>query len=163
MGEVSKGSLFGRILKRKTPFRSEAHEASIALMVSTSKLKWHLERAVNQEGITSQQFNVLRILRGACGPIATMEVADRMIDHHPGITKLMVRLERRGLIERNRSEEDSRKLMCSITEKGLRVLHQVDDEVVSIEETFFGYLSREKIQCLIEVLEQRHSRESARS
>lgn len=80
--------------------------------------------------ITPQQYNVLRILRGGDpGPLPTMEIAERMVEKTPGITRLLDRLERKGLIARERLPEDRRQVLVSITEAGRELLASLDEPV----------------------------------
>lgn len=80
--------------------------------------------------ITPQQYNVLRILRGADPtPLPTMEIAERMVEKTPGITRLLDRLERKGLIARERLPEDRRQVLVSITEAGLELVASLDEPV----------------------------------
>jgi DNA-binding MarR family transcriptional regulator len=80
-----------------------------------------------QHGITFQQYNVVRILRGA-GPegLPTLEIVNRMIDQAPGITRLLDRLESKQLIRRERPANNRRKVICYATEKGLDLLRAMD-------------------------------------
>ncbi len=80
--------------------------------------------------ITYQQYNVIRILRGA-GPegLPTLEIVKRMIDQAPGITRLLDRLERKRLIRRERPANNRRKVICYVTDKGLDLLRDMDPEL----------------------------------
>jgi DNA-binding MarR family transcriptional regulator len=80
-----------------------------------------------QRGITFQQYNVVRILRGA-GPsgLPTLEIARRMIDETPGITRLLDRLEAKKLIRRERPANNRRQVICFATQKGLQLLDELD-------------------------------------
>lgn len=146
-------SVFGRAVKLTRPFRSLSHEASIAFLVTASKLKWDIEVAVHKEGISSKQFNVLRILRGAAEPVPTMEISRRLIDHEPGITKLLNRLEQKGLVSRSRNPKDTRQVLCKITASGQRTLSRLDSPVADLEEDFFQIIPEDRLRDLIGVLE----------
>jgi DNA-binding MarR family transcriptional regulator len=81
----------------------------------------------DQHGITSQQFNVLRILRGAgFEGLPTLDIADRMIEQTPGITRLLDRLEQKKLVRRERPAENRRQVLCYITKHGLDLLGELD-------------------------------------
>ena len=80
--------------------------------------------------LTLQQFNVLRILRGAApAGLPTLTIAERMIEQAPGITRLIDRLERKGLVARRPGAADRRLVVCRISPKGLRLLHDLDAPV----------------------------------
>ncbi len=83
-------------IKQTVPFQSKAEEAAIALMRTADLVRRGVEAIVAPYGITSQQYNVLRILRGAGEKgLPTLEIAERMIEQTPGITRLIDRLERK--------------------------------------------------------------------
>ena len=84
-------------LRQRAPFASPAQEAVVALMRTTDVVRRYLARVVDPNGITLQQYNVLRILRGGgADGVPTLEVAARMIEQTPGITRLLDRLEAKG-------------------------------------------------------------------
>ncbi|MGH7405585.1 MAG: MarR family transcriptional regulator, partial [Candidatus Methylomirabilales bacterium] len=100
------------------------------------------------------QYNVLRILRGA-GPdgLACREVCERMITRDPDVTRLVDRLEARGLIARERDRRDRRVVMVRITEGGLRLLRRLDDPITHLHTQNLGHLGTKRLQALVELLE----------
>lgn len=106
-------------------------------------------------GLTLQQFNVLRILRGA-GPegLPTLEVGERMLERTPGVTRLIDRLERRGLVTRRRSAEDRRKVYCVIAPAGLELLAGLDEAVAAGDRRCFERLSKAEAETLVGLLER---------
>jgi len=140
-------------IKQKKPFRSRNQEAMLAIVRTADILKrrW---RIAEDFGITGQQYNVLRILRGALPePLPTMEIANRMIENTPGITGLLDRLEEKGLVRRARDADDRRCSRCSITDKGLALLKQMDEPVNRAEEDALSMLDGKDVDRLIEILE----------
>lgn len=107
-------------------------------------------------GITLQQFNVLRILRGARPEgLCTLTIAERMLERTPGITRLIDRLEAKRLVARVRSEKDRRQVWCRITPDGLRLLARLDQPVAELDRGFLGGLSRtdqERLGALLAVV-----------
>ncbi|MBT8399123.1 MAG: winged helix DNA-binding protein, partial [Rhodothermia bacterium] len=99
-------------------------------------------------------FNVLRILRGAGDPLPTMEVADRMIEPEPGITRLIERLRIKGLVERLPDPDDGRRSLCSITDEGLRVLRRLDDPIAVMDDEVLGALNERQLKSLIRLLDK---------
>lgn len=149
-------------LKQSRPFRLPGLEASVALLRTTAHLRRLLESDLGQHGITLQQFNVLRILRGAGEPIPTMDIADRMVEQEPGITRLLGRLESKDLIERRRCAEDGRRVLVAITEEGCRVLDQVGDPTDFLGSKEGAAMSAEDLVSLMELLSKaRKAMESA--
>jgi DNA-binding MarR family transcriptional regulator len=95
-------------LKQNKPFPSAAHEGGLGLMRTADVLRRRGAAVVEPRGITLQQYNVLRILRGAGEEgLPTLEVAARMVEQTPGITRLLDRLEVKGLVRRQRCSTNS--------------------------------------------------------
>ena len=108
-------------------------------------------------GITLQQFNVLRILRGARPDgLCTLTIADRMIEQAPGITRLIDRLEVKQLVVRVRSTEDRRQVWCRITPAGLRLLARLDAPVDALDRQAVAGLARADQMRLAELLQSVH-------
>ncbi len=106
-------------------------------------------------GITAQQYNVLRILRGA-GPdgLPTLEIANRMIEQAPGVTRLLDRIEAKGWALRNRCAEDRRQVLCSITPEGLTLLEMLDAPMDEVDDLVLHELSSREIGALIRLLDK---------
>jgi DNA-binding MarR family transcriptional regulator len=105
-------------------------------------------------GITLQQFNVLRILRGARPDgLCTLTIAERMIEQAPGITRLIDRLEAKQLVVRVRSAEDRRQVWCRITPAGLRLLARLDEPVAALDRQAVAGLPRADQVRLAELLQ----------
>lgn len=140
-------------LKQTRPFRSPYHEAAIALLRTADVLRRRFEALFEPYGITTQQYNVLRILRGARPEsLPTMEIAERMIERTPGITRLVDRLQEKGLVRRERSSEDRRCVLCTVTEEGLELLDELDDPVDAADREVVSMLDREEAEELIAYL-----------
>ena len=144
-----------RELKQGEPFRSPYHEAAIALLRTADVLRRRLEALFEPYGITMQQYNVLRILRGARPEsLQTMEIAERMIERTPGITRLCDRLEEKGLLRRERSSEDRRCVLCTITVEGLELLEELDDPVDRLDLDLVDMLDVEEAERLVGYLDR---------
>jgi DNA-binding MarR family transcriptional regulator len=134
-------------------FRSAAQEAGIAILRTADEVRRALSAAVEPHGITLQQYNVLRILRGAAGaPMPTLDIADRMIERTPGITRLIDRLEARALVRRERCPNDRRLVHCSITREGSELLAAVQADFDAAEQAAAGMLSSGEHERLLELL-----------
>ncbi|MEE8177668.1 MAG: MarR family transcriptional regulator [Acidobacteriota bacterium] len=113
---------------------------------------------VEQGGVTSQQYNVLRILRGAGKEgLPTREIAARLIEKSPGITRFVDQLESRGLLKRRRSSSDRRQVFCTITPSGLELLSKLDKPVDEWEKESLSMLYGKELKHLIDFLERIHS------
>lgn len=151
---ASRASAIQREIKQTRPFASPAQEALVALLRTTDLVRRGLARTVEPHGITLQQYNVLRILRGADAPLPTLEVAERMLEQTPGITRLIDRLEAKQLVARARRPEDRRQVLCRITERGLRLLAALDGPMRRADVAALGMLSRGRLDELIDLLDR---------
>ncbi|HXY41010.1 MAG TPA: MarR family transcriptional regulator [Vicinamibacteria bacterium] len=114
-------------IKQTRPFASLATEAVLTLLRTADQVRACLAAVVEPHGITPQQYNVLRILRGAGpGGLPTLEIAVRMIERSPGITRLLDRLQAKGLVSRRRCPEDRRQVLCCATAQALSLVGRLD-------------------------------------
>ncbi len=104
-------------------------------------------------GLTPQQYNVLRILRGAGEEgLPTLEIPERMIEQAPGITRLIDRLEMKKWVERERPKEDRRQVICRITKSGLALLAHINEQIDGKDEEMLAMLSQKETRLLIDLL-----------
>jgi DNA-binding MarR family transcriptional regulator len=119
-----------RDIKQTRPFPSQGQEAAVALLLTADVVRRAMGAAVEPHGITVQQYNVLRILRGAGAEgLPTLEIVERMIEQTPGITRLIDRLESKKLVSRQRCPNDRRRVFCRITPAGTALLAKLDAPV----------------------------------
>ena len=124
-------------------FESPAVEAIFNLLIASDYLRSHTQSACEEFGITLAQYNVLRILRGVHpGGHPRCEIAKRMLERSPDITRLVDRLEERGLAERDRSEEDRRLSITRITEAGIILVQTMDPRMRELHRFFAERVSR---------------------
>src|SRR5688500_11534992 len=114
-----------RELKTKKPFDVPEQEALLNLLRTADQLQIRLARLLRRFGLTPQQYNILRILRGEGKPLPILEIASRMITVVPGITGLIDRLEAAGLVQRKRCEEDRRVVYACITDRATGLLADI--------------------------------------
>ena len=116
-------------------------------------LNQRLTELLRPYGLTPTQYNVLRILRGAgavgltCGA-----VADRMLDPSPDVTRLLDRLQRRGLLERRRNPDDRRQVVSAIAPEGVRLLDVLDPVVEGFNRVQMASLDQDHLLQLRELL-----------
>lgn len=136
-------------------FRSPTEEAREAILRTADLLRRRLRTVVAPRGITTQQYSVLRILRGTHpGPLPTLEIGERMIDCTPGITRLLDGLENKGLVRRERSSEDRRMVLCWIGQAGLALLAGLDGAVEEADHQLLAGLQKEESRQLVDLLER---------
>jgi DNA-binding MarR family transcriptional regulator len=142
-----------RELKQKRPFSSRQEEAGVAIIRTADLLKRDGEHALAKSGVTLQQYNVLRILRGSHPEtLPTLDIADRMIERAPGITRLLDRLEAAGLVTRHRCSEDRRRVLCGITAKGLATLAKLDEPITADSGLRTRRLTKAELDTLLDLL-----------
>ena len=136
-------------------FRSREQEATLGLLRTADAVKRSLAQVIEPHGITPQQYNVLRILRGA-GPdgLPTLTIGERMIEQTPGVTRLVDRLERKGLVARTPCPKDRRRVFCRITPKGLDLLRELDDPINRWDVQAVSVLPPSELDSLINLLDR---------
>jgi DNA-binding MarR family transcriptional regulator len=140
-------------IRQGQPFQSRSQEAAIAIMRTADVVRRRIAATMEPFGITMQQYNVLRILRGA-GPrgLPTLEIADRMIEEAPGITRLLDRIEAKSWVKRVRCAEDRRQVLCSITPEGLELLARMDAGILNADRLAVGELDECELEQLLGLL-----------
>ena len=117
----------------------------VDLVRSADQLSRAFARLFKAHDLSGTQYNVLRILRGSPSGLLCGEVAERMITRDPDITRLLCRLETRGLISRSRQEKDRRMVLARITPAGLALLADLDAPVRELHRRQLGHLSHKQI------------------
>ena len=146
-------------IRQSKPFTSLQHEANLNVIRTAAVLSDALELLLKPHGITSTQYNVLRILRGAePGGLCRNELRDRMLTRMPDMTRLLDRMEDAGLVTRAREAEDRRQVLTRITEEGSRLLAELDEPVLQFHRTQLGHMSDDQLRSLSELLSLARSR-----
>ena len=137
-----------RLQQRK--FRTLTDEAVVSLMVAADHLDQAITPIWERHGITGDQYNVLRILRGVYpGGHPRNEVARRMIHRAPDVTRMLDRLVRQGLVARIRNPDDRRESIATITKAGLAALERIDPEVYATGAAVTASLSERDLKQLV--------------
>ncbi|HEY0511585.1 MAG TPA: MarR family transcriptional regulator [Thermoanaerobaculia bacterium] len=143
-----------REIRQGKPFRSRGQEVVVALLRTADLVRRAVSRAVEPHDITLQQYNVLRILRGAGEQgLPTLEIADRMIEHAPGVTRLLDRLEAKALVRRERCRQDRRQVLCWLTPAGTALVETLDEPVDHADIEAVAMLSPEEQDHLLHMLD----------
>jgi DNA-binding MarR family transcriptional regulator len=142
-------------LKQRKPFSSPEQEILLGLRIAAARVVEPWARFLKTTAhVTTHQYNVLRILRGSHpGRLACSDIAERMIDHDPDVTRLVDRLATRGLVKRSRSRQDRRVVEVAITDQGLALLHGLDAHVLRMPKALLGHLGVERAGQLRRLLE----------
>jgi DNA-binding MarR family transcriptional regulator len=128
---------------------------AVSLLRTADLIRRAVSFVIETKGITVQQYNVLRILRGAGQDgLPTLEIAERMIEQTPGITRLLDRLEAKQLVGRERCPTDRRQVTCRISVEGLALLASLDEPVAEAEQVALSGLSPHQVQRLVSLLDK---------
>ena len=141
-------------IKQTKPFRSLTEEVYIALRLTSEILTEPWTKYLRKNcGISSSQYNLLRILRGAGADGRTMgEIAERMINRDPDVTRLADRTVKLGYARRMRDEQDRRVVKLFVTAKGLDLLAELDDDVEVFMDQVLGAMPTERLELLRDLL-----------
>src|SRR5262249_208257 len=128
-------------------------QVSILILRAADYVGQQTEEILKPHGLTGTQYNVLRMLRGAGSEgLPCKSVGCRMISHDPDMTRLLDRMEKRGLIARERQKDDRRVVKAWITPAGLEILKKLDNPVREYHKMKFAHLSATKLKQLAELL-----------
>jgi len=140
-------------IQQKRPFASRMEETSLNIVRTAAVLTDSFDQMVRPWGLTSAQYNVLRILRGAEPKgLCRNDVRDRMLTRAPDMTRLLDRMEEAGIVARTRDIEDRRMVTARITSTGLGTLAELDSAVAGHHRRHLGHLSEAQLEKLIELL-----------
>ena len=141
-------------LKQKKPFGSLEEVVYINVLLTAERLMRGEVDVLRMADLSFAQYNVLRILRGAGDEgLSCKEISERMIHRDPDITRLLDRLEARGLISRSRVETDRRVIMARVTDEGLKILAGLDEPIKDIHHRQLKHLSQDQLEALSDLLE----------
>ena len=148
-------SALQREIGQKKPFRSASQEAVLGILRTADVVRRFLARVLEPYDVTPQQYNVLRILRGAGAEgLPTLTIGERMLEDSPGVTRLVDRLVAKGLVTRARSKEDRRQVLCRIAPPGLDLLERIDGVVDAQDDAALGMLGPDEQKELIRLLDR---------
>lgn len=135
------------------PRRNAEQAAFLNLLRTADVLEAEVEALLKGSGLSATQYNVLRILRAAgTKGLPSGQIAARMLTRDPDVTRLLDRLEARGLIARHRGAADRRVVSASITLQGGKLLDALDRPILQLHRRQLGGLGREKLRALGELL-----------
>jgi len=136
-------------------FRSPAHEAVLGVLLAGARLREQVEAVAAEAGITAQQYNVLRILRGTHPEgLPRCDIGRRTIERAPDLTRIVDRLAKEGLVERSRSEHDARLSVARITRKGLAVLDRIEPRIEAMHRAIAARLGARDARTLTRICER---------
>jgi DNA-binding MarR family transcriptional regulator len=145
-------------IKQVKAWSSREEEAFLNLLRTADVLSRGEAVVLKSANLSPNQYNALRILRGA-GPdgVTCSEIGDRLIERDPDVTRMIDKLEERGLMRRTRDSRDRRVYRNAITATGLELLAALDEPLGAIHKRQMGHLGQEKLATLISLLEEARS------
>jgi DNA-binding MarR family transcriptional regulator len=147
-------STLQREIQQRKPFRSRGQELVVGLLRTADLVRRAVDRVLEPYDITPQQYNVLRILRGAGeAGLPTLEISGRMLEQAPGITRLLDRLEAKGMVRRERCPQDRRQVLCWLTPPGLAIVERLDEPIDTADREAVAMLCAEDQERLLHLLE----------
>jgi DNA-binding MarR family transcriptional regulator len=153
--DTHRASQLQRELRQNRPFASPGQEALLGVLRTADHVSREIAQVIEPAGVTLQQYNVLRILRGAGETgLPTLEIADRMVERTPGITRLLDRLEAKHLVRRLRCPKDRRQMLCWITDPGLTLLASLDAPLERANAALVAGMPVEAQERLVDLLGQ---------
>jgi DNA-binding MarR family transcriptional regulator len=148
------GKLQQEIQQRKA-IRLLEEETTLNLVRTADLLMQRLGDVLQRHGLSATQYNALRILRGAGKDGAgCKDIATRMVTRDPDITRMMDRLEKRGLLTRDRAKQDRRTVAHRLTDAGLELVNSLDAPVEEAHESAMKHMSKAKLRELVGLLEE---------
>ena len=140
-------------IQQQRPFRSLEEEAALNLHRTAQLLADRSEAKLREHGLTPNQYNILRILRGAGdGGLGRIETRERLLSRMPDVTRLLDKMEYMGLVMRVRSTSDRRCVPTALTDKGRALVNALDEPVAAMQHEQFGHLTPGQLHSLIEIL-----------
>ncbi|HEY0378444.1 MAG TPA: MarR family transcriptional regulator [Pyrinomonadaceae bacterium] len=141
-------------MKQTKPFASREEEVYLNIQHTAEALWWGVSETLKRAELTPTQYNVLRILRGAGAEGASCgEISERLVTKDSDITRLLDRLDARGLISRGREAKDRRRITTRITKDGLRILAELDKPIVECHRRQLGHLGDKQLATLSRLLD----------
>lgn len=142
-------------IKQRRPFPSVQEEAILALVRTADQFSAPLAEVLRGTGLSQSQYNILRILRGSAPDgLSCGDISERMVRRDPDLTRLLDKLEGRGLVTRTRSTADRRVVLASITDEGLALLVSLDEPVRASIKASLAHVPAARLRSLIEILEE---------
>ncbi|MBL8241242.1 MAG: MarR family transcriptional regulator [Bryobacterales bacterium] len=142
-------------IKQNKAFHDRAHAAALALLRTADELRRSLDTLIAPHGVSAEQYNVLRILRGAGeAGLPTLDIAARLLERNPGITRLIDKLEAKQFVARRRCTKDRRQVFCTITPAGASLINELDEPARQANKHMFRGLTGAQADLLIDLLDR---------
>ena len=152
MSSPSAAESLRRDLGKRGSFDSIEQEAMLSILRTSDLLENRLARLLREHSLTPSQYNVLRILRGEATPMPCLEIASRMIQVAPAITRVVDQLIDRELAGKEQSSDDRRVFLVTITPAGKRLLRRIDKPIDQLHRSLLSAVPKQKLVELTKIL-----------
>lgn len=150
-------------MPKRTPKQCLQERAWVSLAATYQDFFRQYAALFRSNGLTAEQYNILRILNSAEAGLASMQIAERMLHRTPDITRMIDRLERAGLVERCQTREDRRLVIVKITDAGRERIEAIDPPLTDLHTRHFGAMDKTKLKTLADLLEEARGAQSDES
>ena len=133
-------------------FRNDQNKVMVNILFTHSWMMDHIKNFVKTENLTPQQYNILRILRGAGGPLSTLQLREKMLDKMSDTSRIVERMVAKGLVQKAVSEKDKRMVDVSITAEGIQLLDNLDKRNEELDAIV--HLNGEELETLNNLLDK---------
>ena len=140
-------------IKQKRPFRNEHQRAMVNLIFTTTQVRERIKKTLKPFGITMQQYNVLRILKGAGEPITTSVIRERLLDKMSDTSRMVERLFQKELVIREVCAHDKRLVDVSLSDKGYRLIEAMNNINYELD-SIFDNITEEEANILNNLLDK---------
>lgn len=127
-------------------YRNHSQRAMLNILYTSNWMSERIKAVLDPEGITMQQFNILRIIRGAKKPLSLIQIKESLLDKMSDTSRVVDRLIIKGLVEKTLSETDKRVLEITITSKGLKILEHIDERDTDLDGIVSNITNEESIE-----------------
>jgi DNA-binding MarR family transcriptional regulator len=134
-------------------FRNEFQKMGINLLFTANWLNEHIGKILSDEGVTQQQYNILRILRGSTTPLSTLKIRERMLDKMSDTSRIVDRLIAKELVVKNTCEKDKRLVDITLSPKGISLVDQLDQYNDRIDALLKG-INESEAQMMNQILDK---------
>lgn len=139
-------------IKQQSKFRNEWHKAAVNILYTNGWLLQQQKQHMDRGGLTSQQYNILRIMKGSSTPLSTLQIRERMLDKMSDTSRIVDRLIAKGLLSKSVNQLDKRLVDVSITQQGRELLEWMDNFTYELD-TILENLTEEEarqLNCLLD-------------
>lgn len=138
---------------QQSNFRNEFQKMGINLLFTANWLNEQIGKMLSEEGVTQQQYNILRILRGSATPLSTLKIRERMLDKMSDTSRIVDRLIAKELVIKNTCEKDKRLVDITLSPKGLNLIDQLDQFNDRIDDLLKG-INESEAQMMNQILDK---------